>query len=948
MRRLLAIMAMVLAGCCGFALDAAAQAVNAVPDSGTADAGIGSRPIANVVANDTVNGAQAVLGASGNATIAKVGSWPSGITLNTTTGAVTTSASLAVGIYSVQYQLCDTNTPPDCATATDTINVIASSIVANPDSGTADAGIGSQPIANVTANDSVNGATPVLGSAGNATISRSGTWPTGIALNTTTGAVTTSASLAAGPYSVAYQLCDRNAPANCATTSASVNVIIASIVANPDSGTADAGIGSQPIANVTANDSVNGATPVLGPSGTATISRSGTWPTGIALNTTTGAVTTSASLAAGPYSVAYQLCDRNVPANCVTTTDTVNVINSSIVANPDSGTAAAGTASRPIQNVAANDTVNGSPATLGGSGNATVQQSGSWPSGFAFNSATGAVTVTAMTAPNTYNFQYQLCDRNVPANCVGGNISVLVAASIVANPVSGFTTVGTAERVIANVVASDTVNGAPAVLGPGGNSTLTPSGTWPAGLGLSTTTGAITSSTTLALGTYPVQFQLCDLFAPPDCQTGTATVTVQQQASEVQATATAMGDIEFDWGRDGVTCLTCNFGNGNARANWTDRNNNLWIAHLDPTTGLFVSAGANDELADTNAAFWNTYGNGPEWAFSTQNGQVNSQLVYSRYVPNKPQTPAYTGAAFATQTGTGIWAPAFFPGAIGTGNSSNLPEGSQCNSDPVALAMYKNFATPFQMFTEPVTTAAGTQPTLAPIQSNGIGERFIPCTHQLTFQADAPSGNFTFQQVFWYDIDSQVVEQLTTDQTTKYSGFMFRAPDFGDNFIMIALANHSTMQVYEQTGTNPDGSPIMSLVNSIVSPDSNELFMNSSEPFIHCNPTCRTYAFVTLCEDSTCQNGITHPNGLGVMALDPNNPMFTVLVTQNSTPLRQRLDPEYYITPNGPYLYYNRIVPLGTGTQYHNEGEFFIDMGLGPPSGPCVGSSAEGGLLPGC
>ena len=33
---------------------------------------------------------------------------------------------------------------------------------------------------------------------------------------------------------------------------------------------------------------------------------------------------------------------------------------------------------------------------------------------------------------------------------------------------------------------------------------------------------------------------------------------------------------------------------------------------------------------------------------------------------------------------------------------------------------------------------------------------------------------------------------------------------------------------------------------------------------------------------------------------------------------------------------------------YSNQGEYFINMQFGAPSGSCVGSSAEGGLVAGC
>ena len=178
-------------------------------------------------------------------------------------------------------------------------------------------------------------------------------------------------------YNIKYQLCDKNTPPNCATTNDTVTVT-ASINAVADTGTAIAGTASTPIANVAANDTVNGATATLGATGNATIVQVGTWPAGIALNATTGAISTTAAVGPAVYSVQYQLCDKNTPPNCATTTDTITV-TASIVAVPDSGSAIAGTASTPIVNVTSNDTVNGAAATLGGTGNATVTQVGRGP-----------------------------------------------------------------------------------------------------------------------------------------------------------------------------------------------------------------------------------------------------------------------------------------------------------------------------------------------------------------------------------------------------------------------------------------------------------------------------------------------------------------------------------------------------------------------------------------
>ena len=511
--------------------------INAVSASGTATAGTASTPIANVAANDTVDGSPATLGTTGNATVAQSGTWPAGITLNTTTGAITTTAAVAPGSYSVVYQLCDKNTPPNCATATDTVTVNAS-IVPVSATGSAIAGTPSTPIANVAAGGTVNGSPATLGASGNATVAQSGTWPAGLSLNTTTGAVTTTATLPPGSYSIVYQLCDKNTPADCATATDTVTVT-ASIIPATASGTATAGTSSTPIANVAAGGTVNGSPATLGASGNATVAQSGSWPSGLSLNTTTGAVSTNATLPPGSYSVVYQLCDKNAPPDCATATDTVTV-NASIVPLSATGSAVAGTPSTPIANIAAGGTVNGSPATLGASGNATVAQSGTWPAGITLNTTTGAVSTTAAVPPGTYSIVYQLCDRNTPPNCATATDTVGVNASIIPVTTTGTAVAGTPSTPIANIAAGSTVNGSAATLGASGNATVAQSGAWPAGLSLNTTTGAVTTTAALPPGSYSVVYKLCDRNAPPDCATATDTVTVTASIVPAPATGTAV------------------------------------------------------------------------------------------------------------------------------------------------------------------------------------------------------------------------------------------------------------------------------------------------------------------------------------------------------------------------------------------------------------------------
>src|SRR5690349_11573113 len=66
-----------------------------------------------------------------------------------------------------------------------------------------------------------------------------------------------------------------------------------------------------------------------------------------------------------------------------------------------------------------------------------------------------------------------------------------------------------------------------------------------------------------------------------------ATAETQTPVPEVQDSESDIVDLEFDYGRDGVHCDDCNFGDGNSRFTFTDEEQNLWLGHVDPKTGDF-------------------------------------------------------------------------------------------------------------------------------------------------------------------------------------------------------------------------------------------------------------------------------------------------------------------------------------------------------------------------
>lgn len=109
--------------------------IKPVTESGTGTTTVASVVIANVRANDTINGAAAT---TSNSTIAISGSWPSGFSLNTTSGAISIDSTVAPGSYNLTYQLCDLKSPANCATVQDqvTVNNVTADLGIAKDNGT--------------------------------------------------------------------------------------------------------------------------------------------------------------------------------------------------------------------------------------------------------------------------------------------------------------------------------------------------------------------------------------------------------------------------------------------------------------------------------------------------------------------------------------------------------------------------------------------------------------------------------------------------------------------------------------------------------------------------------------------------------------------------------------------------------------------------------------------
>ena len=449
--------------------------------------------------NDTiiVQAGQANTGnVAGNDAMPAGSSWsvpspPQGLVFNSNGSFTYTPPAGTLGPVTFSYQAC--LPAPDaavCGTATATLTIAVSAIVANDDAFAAPLTAGSVT-PSVLANDVLNGVTPPPSAAVQLLLV---TPPAGFVINND-GSVQIPASAAAGATTLTYQLCETASPTNCAT--AAITFVVTP-VPQADAFSVQAGA-SLSNSSVAANDGM--------PAGSSW-SVQGTPPTGLAFAADGSFTYTPPVGTTGAVTFTYQAClPAPNTAVCGTATATINVNSGTLVAANDSfsGIAAGGTTT----SVLANDSLNGTtpPAP------ASVQLSlvGA-PAGFVIN-PDGTLAVPAGVMSGATTLTYQICESAVPSNCATATVALVITPSPQADAYSlqAGTTISNG-----NVAANDNL--------PTG-SLFSVQGTVPNGLDFNADGSFRYTAPANTLSPVTFTYQAC-LPAPDASVCGTATVTI--------------------------------------------------------------------------------------------------------------------------------------------------------------------------------------------------------------------------------------------------------------------------------------------------------------------------------------------------------------------------------------------------------------------------------------
>lgn len=407
------------------------------------------------------------------------------------------------------------------------------------------------------------------------------------------------------------------------------------------------------------------------------------------------------------------------------------------------------------------------------------------------------------------------------------------------------------------------------------------------------------------------------------------TAMAQALPPEVQVGTREIKDFEFDSARDGVYCAACNGGAGNSRLAYIDSNHQLWVGRVNPGNGNFNPPDGKDVLVDTNATTATEIGNGPEWVDSG----LGSQLVYTRWTDGKPRQAQYLQLGLAYMSG-GSW----MAGPIERSKGRVLPVGTDDPDGPYPFLHFQNFSTPSQptrlywrgMYPDSTEMAI---PMLS--QKANITRRWVPHTLDiiLTAQENAvvpmAAGGST-RQVFLYHAATGTLEQLTFDDVNKFWAFMWPAPEFDNEQVFVVMVGGDRLRIYRKLD-NGNG-PAWTVVKTINMPDDMP-YVTSPEPFVYRD---RSWISFTLSADPTGKD-FSLPSLIAISGIVPGVDSLRIL-TSGDGPARVRRDPEYFITANGPYIYYNRYIPQPGSSRPISEGVFRVDTQLGAAAPARVGT----------
>jgi hypothetical protein len=285
------------------------------------------------------------------------------------------------------------------------------------------------------------------------------------------------------------------------------------IYANDDSGMVASPAGGTALSNVLANDRSGGATATLS---SVFITQLSSTNTGVSVNAGNGSVNVAGPTPAGTYSLVYRICSNTNVTQCDDATVTVLVKPYTIDAVNDNATISPSVGGVAL-NVLSNDTFSGG----GAAGNVSLSLVSLTPGSGITLSSNGSVNVAQGSALGTFVLTYQICANVQPTLCDTAAATILVKHYVI-DAVNDY--VRASSKINSspiNLLTNDTFNGGPAT--PAQVQITQLSGPT-SGVTLNTATGLVSVVAKTTSGLYYINYKICEINAPTNCDTAIATI----------------------------------------------------------------------------------------------------------------------------------------------------------------------------------------------------------------------------------------------------------------------------------------------------------------------------------------------------------------------------------------------------------------------------------------